>query len=115
MRDICLLRMGKMYAGAFWYVIFQALIRGVSMLYIESLVVIGAHGIQLETHRGFPPSLVLSASRRFIPMFALQDLVINEGLHGWNVRYYLAAIQRKDSNDYVLQVAYEAGSYDCLL
>jgi len=73
----------------------------------ESVVVIAPHGIQLETHRGFPPSLVLWASRRFIPMSNLRDFVINEGLHGWNVRYYLTAIQRKGSNDFILQVAYK--------
>ena len=72
---------------------------------------IAPHGIQLETHRGFPPSSVLSASRRFIPMSALQDFVINEGLHRWNVRYYLTAIQRNGENDFVLQVAYEVGLY----
>jgi len=73
----------------------------------ESVIVIAPHGIQLETHRGFPPSLVLSTSRRFIPFSTLQDFVINEGLRRWNVRYYLTAIQRKGPNDFTLQVAYE--------
>jgi len=73
----------------------------------ESVIVIPPHGIQLETHRGFPPSLVLSVSRRFIPMTALQDFVINEGLRRWNVRYYLTAIQRKGPDDFALEVAYE--------
>ncbi|KIM80721.1 hypothetical protein PILCRDRAFT_821977 [Piloderma croceum F 1598] len=73
----------------------------------ESVIVIAPHGIQLETHRGFPPSSVLSASRRFIPMSALQDFVINEGLRRWNVRYYLTAIQRNGENDFSLHVAYE--------
>ena len=45
-------------------------------------------------------------------MSALQDFVINEGLHGWNVRYYLTAIQRKGQNDHILQVAYEVGLYN---
>lgn len=78
----------------------------------ESVIIIAPHGIQLETHRGFPPASVLSASRRFIPMSTLQDFVINEGLHGWNVRYYLTAIERKNPNDFALQVAYEVGLCD---
>jgi len=73
----------------------------------ESVVVIAPHGIQLETHRGFPPSLVLSASRRFIPMSALQDFVINEGLRRWDARYYLAAIRKNGPNGFALQIAYE--------
>jgi len=40
-------------------------------------------------------------------MPALQDFVINEGLRRWNVRYYLTAIQRIDSFNTTLQVAYE--------
>lgn len=47
-------------------------------------------------------------------MSALQDFVINEGLQGWNVRYYLTAIQRKGQNDHILQVAYEVGLYNPL-
>jgi phosphatidylinositol glycan class H protein len=73
----------------------------------ESVIVIPPHGIQLETHRGFPPSRVLFVSRRFIPMFALQDFVINEGLRRWDVRYYLTAIQKTKPNTIVLEVAYE--------
>jgi len=73
----------------------------------ESVIVIPPHGIQLETHRGFSPSRTLFSSRRFIPMPALQDFVINEGLRRWNVRYYLTAIQRIDSSNTTLQVAYE--------
>ena len=45
-------------------------------------------------------------------MSTLQDFVINEGLHGWNVRYYLTAIERKNPNDFALQVAYEVGLCD---
>ena len=78
--------------------------------FAESVVVIAPHGIQLETHRGFPPSLVLSASRRFIPMSALQDFVINEGLRRWDARYYLAAIRKNGPNGFALQIAYEVGS-----
>jgi hypothetical protein len=44
-------------------------------------------------------------------MSALHDFVINEGLRRWNIRYYLTAIQKKGSNDFVLQVAYEVSLY----
>jgi len=64
----------------------------------ESVVVVAPHGIQLETHRGFPPSTVLSVSRRFIPASSLNDFVINEGLRRWSVRYYLVAIQKIGSD-----------------
>lgn len=74
---------------------------------LESVVVVAPHGIQLETHRGFPPSTVLSVSRCFIPAAALEDFVINEGLRRWSVRYYLVAIQKTRFNEYILQVAYE--------
>ncbi|KAG5727621.1 hypothetical protein E4T56_gene12308 [Termitomyces sp. T112] len=55
----------------------------------ESVIVIPAHGIQLETHRGLP-GLRLFASRRFIGLTALQDVVIHE-----------------DSSRFSLEVAYQ--------
>ncbi|KAJ7452537.1 hypothetical protein B0H11DRAFT_2010556 [Mycena galericulata] len=73
----------------------------------ESVITIPPHGIQFETHRGlpwFPPFIV---TRRFIPLASLHDFVIHEGLKGWNVRYYLAAIQLSGSGDSQLHVAYE--------
>lgn len=76
-------------------------------LFLESVIIIPPHGIQLETHFGFPPSYVLSTSKRFIPMSSLQDFVINEGLRRWSVRYYLTAIYRRRSGSYAMQVAYE--------
>jgi len=76
----------------------------------ESVLVIPPHGIQLETHRGLP-SLPLAASRRFIPTAVLQDFVINEGLRGWDVRYYLVAIKRSSRDDYTLEVAYEVSHF----
>ncbi|KAI0053999.1 hypothetical protein FA95DRAFT_1480209 [Auriscalpium vulgare] len=71
----------------------------------ESILVFPSHGIQLETHRGFPPYPLL-ASRRFIPILELQDLIINEGLRGWAVRYYLAAMYQPPGPQR-LAVAYE--------
>jgi len=72
----------------------------------ESVVVIPPHGVQLETHRGLPP-WPLMILRSFIPMTSLHDFVINEGLHRWNVRFYLAAIKVSEDQALSLQVAYE--------
>jgi len=61
----------------------------------ESLLVFPALCIQLETHRGHPLlPFSLSVTRHFIPLSALEDVVIHEGFRRWNVRYYLAALQR---------------------
>jgi phosphatidylinositol N-acetylglucosaminyltransferase subunit H len=77
-----------------------------SRVFAESVIVIDRHGIQFETHRGFPP-FPLIVSRRFIPTTSLQDFIINEGLRRWDVRYYLAAIKRSHVDDDTLEVAYE--------
>ncbi|KAJ7156092.1 hypothetical protein C8R43DRAFT_1125981 [Mycena crocata] len=73
----------------------------------ESVLVIPPHGIQLETHRGLPWFAPLFVTRRFIPLAALQDFVIHEGLRKWNIRYFLAAIRLSASKDFQLHVAYE--------
>ncbi|TFK42693.1 hypothetical protein BDQ12DRAFT_676642 [Crucibulum laeve] len=62
-----------------------------SQVICETAIVLPPHGIQLETHRGFP-SVPLTITRRFIPFVALRDVVINEGLRRWNVNYHLLAI-----------------------
>lgn len=49
----------------------------------------------------------LFAHRRFVPLASLQDFIINEGLWGWNVRYYLAAIHYSQQDTLSLRVAYE--------
>lgn len=72
----------------------------------ESIIVIPPHGIQFETHRGFPP-YPLFASRSFIPLIILQNFVINEGLRRWDVRFYLAAIKKASSGAMRMEVAYE--------
>ncbi|ETW85990.1 hypothetical protein HETIRDRAFT_122293 [Heterobasidion irregulare TC 32-1] len=72
----------------------------------ESILVIPPHGIQFETHRGFPP-YPLFASRSFIPLIILQNFVINEGLRRWDVRFYLAAIKKASSGAMSMEVAYE--------
>lgn len=72
----------------------------------ESVLAIPYLGIQLETHRGLP-NIPLFASRQFIPAVYLRDVIINEGLRRWNVRYYLAAIQQSSNGNFTLEVAFE--------
>ena len=85
------------------------------MCFIESVFALVPHGIQLETHYGIPkttitPSVTLSVTRRFIPLSAIMDIVLNEGIRGWNIRYYLAIICRSTENPQepvVIRVAFE--------
>jgi phosphatidylinositol glycan class H protein len=71
----------------------------------ESVIALPPHGIQLETHRGFP-FLPLFVTRRFIAAASLRDFVITEGLRGWDVRFYLAALAEGHSEPVQLAVAY---------
>jgi hypothetical protein len=73
----------------------------------ESVIAYPPHGLQLETHRGFPPH-PLTVSRRFVPLTSLQDFFINEGLRRWDVRFYLVAMSKSSKGRYSLEVAYEA-------
>ncbi len=73
------------------------------------MVVIPHHGLQLETHRGFPP-FVFFSSKRFVARKILQDVILNEGLRQWDVRYYLAAIRQTGPKSYALDVAYEVST-----
>lgn len=72
----------------------------------ESVIVIPSFGLQYETQRGLP-GIPLLTSRHFIPLTYLQDFVINEGLHGWNVRYYLAALEQSPLDTISLHVPYQ--------
>ena len=74
----------------------------------ESVVVLPPYGIQLETHRGLP-SLPFFVSRRFIPLTEVKDVIINEGLRRWDVRYYLAVLYSPHQGEQHLEVAYEVG------
>lgn len=76
---------------------------------LEIIFVIPQHGVQLETHRGLPGWPVF-ISRRFIPLPTLQNIVINEGLRGWNVRFYLAVVKEHPTFGYTLDVAFEVGA-----
>ncbi|KDQ60738.1 hypothetical protein JAAARDRAFT_31712 [Jaapia argillacea MUCL 33604] len=77
-----------------------------SQILWESVIAIPPHGIQLETHRGYP-SIPLTVSRRFIPAIILHDFVINEGIRRWDVRHYLVALKTSHTGDVALDVAYE--------
>lgn len=78
-----------------------------SQVLSESIVLLPSLGVQLETHWGSPSfPRPLFTSRRFIPLSALQDVIINEGLRRWDVRYYLAFVIGEGS-DVSLEVAYE--------
>ncbi|KZT68189.1 hypothetical protein DAEQUDRAFT_343932 [Daedalea quercina L-15889] len=72
----------------------------------ESVIILHSLGLQLETHRGLP-LVPLFTSRRFIPLTTLRDFVINEGLRGWSVHYYLAVIQQSPNGDVTISVPFE--------
>ncbi|KAI0807406.1 hypothetical protein C8Q74DRAFT_1377717 [Fomes fomentarius] len=72
----------------------------------ESVVIFPSLGIQFETHRGIA-GISLLAARKFIPWSSLEDFLINEGLRGWNVRYYLVSINRTTQGALQLEVAFE--------
>ena len=74
----------------------------------ESVVILPSLGIQLETHRGFA-GRSLSVSRKLVPWSSLEDFLINEGLYGWNVRYYCVAMNRTPHGSLQLEVAFEVG------
>lgn len=76
-----------------------------NLLFIESLVVIPAHGVQFETHRGLPP-FILSSETKFVASENVQEVAINEGLQRWDVRYYLLIIKWTWPKDYTIEVAY---------
>lgn len=67
-------------------------------------------GVQLETHRG-AAGVSLFVSRRFISWSSLEDFLINEGIRGWDIRYYLVAINRTSQSALQLAVAFEVSSF----
>ena len=83
-----------------------------SELGTESVLLFPPHGIQLETHRG--PFGPLFASRKFIPSDYFLDIIMNEGLRRWNVRYYLAAMVESPEHNLKLVVAFEVCSVSSL-
>lgn len=83
--------------------------------YSESVQIIAFYGIQLETARGiripFFPPVSLMSRKRFIALPYIRDIVINEGLWGWNVRYYLCVI-KDTQKDLTLEVVFEVCFFD---
>jgi len=71
------------------------------------VLVFPTHGIQLETHRGYPLLKPFFVSRRFVHASLLEDFIINEGLRRWNVRYYLAAVHRSSADAFAIDVPFE--------
>ena len=76
---------------------------------IESILAFPSIGIQLETHRGLSifghSVLSIGVSRDFLPIPAVSDIIINEGLCGWNVCRYLAVLSAGESQ---LKVVFQA-------
>jgi hypothetical protein len=55
--------------------------------------------------------LPLFVSRRFIPLTEVRDVLINEGLRRWDVRYYLAILYSPRRGEQGLEVAYQVRRY----
>jgi hypothetical protein len=79
----------------------------------ESVLSFPSIGIQLETHQGFSilgqRIITTGVSRSFIPISGISDIVINEGLCGWNVRRYMAVLSAGEAR---LEVIFQVGKYD---
>ncbi|KAL5631173.1 hypothetical protein ACGC1H_006869 [Rhizoctonia solani] len=75
----------------------------------ESILALPSIGLQLETHRGLSlfghHVLSTGESREFLPISAVSDVIIHEGLCGWNVRRYLAVLSAGESR---LRVVFQA-------
>ncbi|KAI0831489.1 hypothetical protein BC628DRAFT_1510889 [Trametes gibbosa] len=93
---------GIVFAVLLLFVVYSRLMR----IVWESVVVLPSLGIQLETHRG-PAGYPLFATRKFIPWSTLEDFLINEGIRGWDIRYYLMAMNRTPQSTLKLDVAFE--------
>jgi len=59
----------------------------------ESVIVLPSKDLQLEVHRGLPGRSMF-VERWVIPASEISAVIINEGLYGWNVRYYLAVVTK---------------------
>lgn len=69
------------------------------------MIVLPSKDLELEVHRGLP-GLPMFVERRVIPASIISAVIINEGLYGWNVRYYLAVLTKADETQ-SLHVLYE--------
>jgi len=71
----------------------------------ESVVVLPSKDLQLEVHRGLT-GYPMHVERRMIPASQISAVIINEGLYGWNVRYYLAVLTKVNETQSI-HVLYE--------
>jgi len=73
------------------------------------VIVLPSKDLQLEVHRGLP-GRPMFIERRVIPASTVSAVIINEGLHGWNVRYYLAVLTKVGETQ-SLHVVYEVSFF----
>lgn len=92
-----------------WLVFYHLSHRTLNLPYTESVVILPSLGVQFETHKGFA-GVSLLAARKFVPWASLEDFLINEGLYGWDVRYYSVAMNRTPQGSLQLEVAFEVGA-----
>lgn len=107
---------------------------------VESIIAIKGIGLQLTTTRGLtltlPPffsfnlysqptasdakkrkgtKFPLSTSNLFIPLDSISDIIINEGIYGWRVIYYIVIIQQQGKEGIKLRVAFPVRSRSFLI
>ncbi|KIY74356.1 hypothetical protein CYLTODRAFT_3141 [Cylindrobasidium torrendii FP15055 ss-10] len=109
---VTILVLGTLSSVLYLYSAYLPLVLAIALLWrqqnsliSESLFIVPGHGIQLEQQRG--PRTFRRTTRRFVPLSRLRDVVINEGLSGWNVRYYLAVVTEDQTGATRLEVVFE--------
>ena len=73
--------------------------------FVESVIVLPSKDLLLEVHRGLTGHPIY-VERQVISASEISAVIINEGLRGWNVRYYLAVLTQVDKTQ-SLYVLYE--------
>jgi hypothetical protein len=57
----------------------------------------------------------MSTAKTFVPLNSIQDVVINEGIYGWRIVYYIVVIQDGGEEEGVkLRVAFPVSLNDTL-
>lgn len=69
------------------------------------MIILPSKDLQLEVHRGLLGRSMF-VERQVIPASTITAVIINEGLYGWNVRYYLAVLTKVNETQ-SLHVLYE--------
>ena len=77
--------------------------------FIETVIVLPSKDLHLEVHRGLLGRSMF-VERRVIPASTISAVIINEGLYGWNVRYYIAVLAEVDGVQ-SLHVLYEVKAF----